>query len=90
MSARSAARKVTTLRHFFKFLLIDRLIKIDPMLRVASPKGWKVLPKFLAPFEIETALNMETNAHGYVTRRNHAIVGLLDASGSFDLVRWLE
>jgi hypothetical protein len=32
---------------------------------------------------------METNAHGYLTRRNHAIVGLLDASGSFDLVRWL-
>jgi hypothetical protein len=27
---------------------MDRIITVDPMLRVASPTGWKVLPKFLA------------------------------------------
>ena len=81
VSARSAARKVVAFRQFFKLLLMDRIITVDPMLRVVSPKGWKVLPKFLAPSEIDTALNMETNAHGYLTRRNHAILELLFASG---------
>jgi integrase/recombinase XerD len=80
VSARSAARKVVTMRQFFKFLAMDGRIVRDPTLRVKSPKGWKVLPKFLAPSEIETVLNMETNAHGYLTRRNHAILELLFAS----------
>src|SRR5437667_7871037 len=41
MTARSAARKVTCFRTFFKFLLMDGLIAVNPMLRVESPKGWK-------------------------------------------------
>jgi len=41
VSARSAARKVVIFRQFFKFLLMDRLVAVDPMLRVESPKGWK-------------------------------------------------
>lgn len=52
----SVARKVATLRHFFKFLRMDRLIVDDPMLRVESPKGWKRLPKWLSPAEINTVL----------------------------------
>jgi integrase/recombinase XerD len=80
VSARSAARKVVAFRQFFKFLLMDRIITVDPMLRVASPKGWKVLPKALSPSEIEAVLNVDTNAHGYLTRRNRAILELLDAA----------
>jgi integrase/recombinase XerD len=80
ISGRSAARKISTFRHFFKFLLRDRLIATDPMLRVESPKGWKVLPKSLSSSEIEAVLSFETNAHGYLTRRNHAILELLFAS----------
>jgi integrase/recombinase XerD len=81
VSARSAARKVVTFRQFFKFLAMDGRIVRDPMLRVESPKGWKVLPKFLGPSEVEAVLNLETNAHGYLTRRNRAILELLFASG---------
>jgi integrase/recombinase XerD len=81
VSARSAARKVVAMRQFFKFLAMDRRIVRDPMLRVESPKGWKVLPKFLGPSEVEAVLSLETNAHGYLTRRNHAILELLFASG---------
>ncbi len=53
---RSVARKLSTLRHFYKYLLLDRIIKQDPTLEIDSPKQWKVLPKSLAGSEIDAIL----------------------------------
>jgi integrase/recombinase XerD len=53
---RSVARKLSTLRHFYKYLLLDRTIKEDPTLDIDSPKQWKVLPKSLAPSEIDSMM----------------------------------
>jgi len=53
---RSVARKLSTLRHFYKYLLLDRIIKQDPTLEIDSPKQWKVLPKSLATSEIDLML----------------------------------
>jgi integrase/recombinase XerD len=54
---RSVARKLSTLRHFYKYLLLDRIIKQDPTLEIDSPKQWKVLPKSLATSEIDSMLD---------------------------------
>ncbi len=89
MTARSVFRKVTVLRHFFKFLFPDRLVTVDPMLRVESPKFEQPLPKFLSPSEVDEALNLTGNqAHltrwghprAYLTRRDQAILELLYAA----------
>src|SRR5499427_2781622 len=53
---RSVARKLSTLRHFYKYLLLDRIVKHDPTLEIDSPKQWKVLPKSLARTEIDAML----------------------------------
>src|SRR5947209_672432 len=53
---RSVARKLSTLRHFYKYLLLDRKIEHDPTLDIDSPKQWKVLPKSLSLKEVETML----------------------------------
>jgi integrase/recombinase XerD len=53
---RSVARKLSTLRHFYKYLLLDRYIEADPTLNIDSPKQWKVLPKSLAKDEVEAVL----------------------------------
>jgi len=53
---RSVARKLSTLRHFYKYLLLDRIIKQDPTLEIDSPKQWKVLPKSLAASEIDSMM----------------------------------
>ena len=53
---RSVARKLSTLRHFYKYLLLDRIIKEDPTLEIDSPKQWKILPKSLAPSEIDSMM----------------------------------
>jgi integrase/recombinase XerD len=43
--ARSVARKLSTLRHLYKYLLLDRMIEHDPTLNLETPRQWKVLPK---------------------------------------------
>jgi integrase/recombinase XerD len=56
VDGRTVARKLSTLRHFYKFLLIDRHIRHDPTLNIDTPKQWKVLPKSLARPEVESML----------------------------------
>ena len=56
VDGRSVARKLSALRHFYKYLLLDRLIKTDPTLNIDSPRQWKVLPKSLATDEVESVL----------------------------------
>ena len=59
---RSVARKLSALRHFYKYLLLDRMLQHDPTLEIDSPRQWKVLPKALALSEIETMLGTKEPA----------------------------
>ena len=56
VDGRSVARKLSTLRHFYKYLLLDRHIEADPTLNIDSPKRGKILPKSLAKDEVESIL----------------------------------
>ena len=56
VDARSVARKLSALRHFYKYLLLDRYIEKDPTLNIETPRQWKVLPKSLATGEVEQLL----------------------------------
>jgi len=56
VDGRSVARKLSALRHFYRYLLLDRYIKADPTLNIDSPRQWKVLPKSLATDEVESVL----------------------------------
>lgn len=56
VDGRSVARKLSALRHLYRYLLLDKLIDHDPTLNIDSPKQWKVLPKSLAPDEIDAML----------------------------------
>ncbi len=57
VDGRSVARKLSALRHFYRYLLLDDLLDHDPTLNIDSPKRWKVLPKALGREEIETVLH---------------------------------
>jgi integrase/recombinase XerD len=56
MDARSVGRKLSALRQFYRYLLLDRLAESDPTLNIESPRQWKVLPKSLAREELERLL----------------------------------
>jgi integrase/recombinase XerD len=83
---RSVARKLSTLRHFYKYLLLDRLIEEDPTLDIDSPKQWKILPKSLAASEIDTMLESagtpgDSELSAALAQRDRAMVEMLYAGG---------
>lgn len=56
VDGRSVGRKLSALRHLYRYLLLDKHIDHDPTLNIESPRQWKVLPKSLARDEIEATL----------------------------------
>jgi integrase/recombinase XerD len=52
MDSRSIARKLSALRGFYRYLLLDKLIAHDPTMDIDSPRQWKVLPKALSEEEV--------------------------------------
>jgi integrase/recombinase XerD len=59
VDGRSVGRKLSALRHLYRYLLLDKLIQHDPTLNIDSPKQWKVLPKSLARDEMEIMLQAQ-------------------------------
>lgn len=56
LSARSLARLVSSLRSFFKFLVLDGVMPKNPAARLSSPSLWQVLPRVLSVNEVEALL----------------------------------
>jgi integrase/recombinase XerD len=56
VDGRSVGRKLSALRHLYRYLLLDKKIEHDPTLNIESPRQWKVLPKALARDEMEATL----------------------------------
>ncbi len=56
VDGRSVARKLSTLRHLYKYLLLDRRITHNPTLNIDTPRQWKILPKSLARDEVDQML----------------------------------
>jgi integrase/recombinase XerD len=86
IDSRSAARKLSCLRGFYKWLLLDRRIHHDPTVNIDSPKAWKVLPKSLAEPEVAEMLERAGMAASHpqaqaTALRDRAILELLYAGG---------
>jgi integrase/recombinase XerD len=56
VEGRSVGRKLSALRHLYRYLLLDKKIEHDPTLNIESPRQWKVLPKSLGRDEMEATL----------------------------------
>jgi integrase/recombinase XerD len=56
VDGRSVGRKLSALRHLYRYLLLDKMVEHDPTLNIDSPKQWKVLPKALARDEMDAML----------------------------------
>lgn len=86
IDSRSAARKLSCLRGFYKWLLLDRRIHHDPTINIESPKAWKVLPKSLAETEVSELLERAATLASHpqaraIELRDRAILELLYAGG---------
>ena len=86
VQSRSIARKLSCLRGFYKWLLLDKRIGHDPTINLESPASWKVLPKALAQSEVERMMEQAGTAADHpqadaVALRDRAIVEMLYAGG---------
>jgi integrase/recombinase XerD len=85
MDGRSVARKLSALRQFYKYLLLDRHLEHDPTLNLETPRQWRVLPKSLGREEVTSLLtgarHPETPLGEALTVRDRAILEVLYAGG---------
>jgi integrase/recombinase XerD len=86
IDSRSSARKLSCLRGFYKWLLLDSRIHHDPTINIESPKAWRVLPKSLAEPEVaemleRAAMNAAHPQAQATALRDCAILELLYAGG---------
>ena len=86
VQSRSVARKLSCLRGFYKWLLLDKQIGHDPTVNLESPSSWKILPKALAQSEVERMMEQAGTAANHpqadaVALRDRAIIEMLYAGG---------
>jgi integrase/recombinase XerD len=86
VQSRSIARKLSCVRGFYRWLLKDKRIAVDPTVNIESPASWKVLPKSLAEGEVAEMLERvgaaaRSDAADGLALRDAAILELLYAGG---------
>ncbi len=79
-SKATAARKLATLRSFYKFLVRRGRVEISPVAAIRTPKQEKRLPRFLTPEQINTLLNTP-DIDTMLGARDRAILETLYSSG---------
>lgn len=79
-SKTTTARKIASLRTFYRFLYRERVIETNPAIGIHSPKRGKSLPEFLTEKEIDQILN-KINIDSPAGYRNRTILELLYATG---------
>ncbi|HSZ61960.1 MAG TPA: site-specific tyrosine recombinase [Terriglobales bacterium] len=56
LDGRSVGRKLSAIRHLYRYLLLDGKVEKDPTLNIDLPRQWKVLPKALSRDEVGAML----------------------------------
>jgi integrase/recombinase XerD len=79
-SARSTARRLSSLRSFYHYLCNLGHIKIDPTLNIDSPKLGRPLPKSLTEAEVEDLLNAP-DINSNTGMRDRTMLEVLYATG---------
>jgi integrase/recombinase XerD len=78
--ASSAARRVSSLKRFYRYCLRERLIDVDPTLRLDPPKRVPRFPKTLSETDVE-ALLAAPDAASPLGQRDGAMLEALYATG---------
>ncbi len=81
MQPSSVNRKLSSLRSFYRFLLIRGYVKVNPMLRIKGPKRKKALPFFLRESEMDRLLDGEMFDDDFCGRRDRMILEMFYSTG---------
>jgi integrase/recombinase XerC len=81
IEARSVNRKISTLKSYYKFLIREGKVEINPMSKIISPKTAKKLPVFVDKTHMENLFNFEVFEPGFEGHRNRMIMLLFYQTG---------
>jgi integrase/recombinase XerC len=81
IGARSVNRQLTTLKSFYKFLLRENVVVLNPMTKITSPKVSKRLPAFIGKEKMAFLLDKTEFGEGYPGLRNKVILEVFYATG---------
>ncbi len=79
MNMNSVSRNISTLKSFYKFLMLNKNVTKNPLTSIKNPKIKKALPKVLSEEEINTLLDI--NLNNDFDYRNKAMLELMYSSG---------
>lgn len=80
LDSRSVARHLVTIRHFFRFAMMEEYIQEDPATTIQSPKFRQNLPEFLSLAEVERLLQ-QPDTTTVVGLRDRAMIELMYSCG---------
>ena len=80
-SPASVNRKLSSLRSFYRFLLRNGLVKVDPMRKIVGPKKKKPLPSFVREEDMDRLLDEMPFDDGFEGRRDRMILEVFYATG---------
>jgi len=80
LAARSLARLISALKAFYKYLILDGKLRINPTIHLTSPKAWLSLPRYLTVKEVQTLLD-QPDLEDVCGIRNRAMIEVMYAAG---------
>lgn len=81
LSARSINRKITTLKSYYKYLLREDIVTINPMVKIISPKMAKSLPVFVEKKQVLSLLEDYSFDESFSGTRNKLIIEMFYCTG---------
>ena len=78
-SPRSISRNISTLKSFYKYLKLNKIVNTNPMDQINNPKMKKTLPKVLSEEEVNKLLEIKLQTD--FDYRNKAMLELMYSSG---------
>ena len=81
LSPRSVNRKISTLKSFFKYLLKNELVDVNPTQKIQGPKTPKRLPVFIDENQLSEIFSSKKFAEGFEGTRNKLIIDILYQTG---------
>jgi integrase/recombinase XerD len=80
LDSRSVARHLVTIRHFFRFALMEGYVQEDPAATIESPRFRQSLPEFLSLEEVDRLLQ-QPDTKAIVGMRDRAMIELMYSCG---------
>ena len=81
ISARTVARRLSCLRHFYRFLIDEEEIEGNPTRNIPVPRCWKTVPRSLGLVDLDKMIVHSKLGTSWLARRDTAMLLTFFASG---------